>query len=56
MTVLHIRQSEYFILQEYFLQDPLDALLVVRGCAHEERRSEETLKQMKLISEWRSKV
>ncbi len=38
------------------MQEPLDALLVVRGCANDERRLDETIKQMKLISEWRSKV
>ena len=38
------------------MQDPLDALLVVRGCANDERRLDETVKQIKLIAEWRGKV
>ncbi len=53
---VNIQRSEINFSQEHIMQDPLDALLVVRGCANDERRLDETVKQMKNISEWRSKV
>jgi len=42
--------------RENFLQEPLDVLLIVRGCANEENRLAETIKMIKFISEWRNKV
>jgi len=42
--------------RELFLQQPLDILQIVRGCAGEANRKEATIKTIKFISDWRKKV